>query len=160
MERSEIDVPSLFVSLVSGAIAIWAIIEAKRASGRANDLQARQVALQERVVVMEDSREADRLAAKNYTAIEAHFQPRKLVLRNVGAQPAREVEVFVDGAPRVATDLIGRGKPQVHELLGVGAEIAYHVFTYDAMKRDYRIAVTWRDPAGKPGRWESSLELP
>jgi hypothetical protein len=147
------DTLSLVISFGSGAIAIWAIIEAKRAAQESNRLQSR-------IVLIETERERDRLDEKNHTAVEASFASRRLILRNVGARPAHDVEVFVDGSPRTATDLIGRDKPQVLELLGVGAEIAYHVRVYDAMKRDYRIRVTWRNVEGNSESWESLLELP
>lgn len=145
--------PATLLAGASLLVAIWAILEAKGASRN-------QDSLTQRIVLIETHRERDRLAAKNRTAVDARFEPDRLILRNAGAQTAYKVEVFLNGQPRSIHIEGDHEKPQILEILGVGAEFPYHIVRRDGMRRDFTVRVTWRDAEGVPGSWESALHIP
>jgi hypothetical protein len=147
------DYISLGASLSAGAIAIWAVREAKHAAKE-------QAALQHRLVSIETERERDRLAAKKYTALVARFENNKLLVRNVGAQPAYNVRVDVIGQPGVESLTWTRGAARPIPTLAPEADYSHAFVVYDGLGHEFSVSVEWDDAAGESHVWKSQLVRP
>jgi hypothetical protein len=82
----------------------------------------------------------------------------QLVVSNIGVAQAQALEIMVDGKPPGEHKLI-RAPDRPLKTIGPGANVEFHITTYDGMPDIYHVALNWEDPSGVPGQWESDLTL-
>lgn len=164
-----IAVVSAGAAIISAAIAIMALVQSRRAgreatkAGReANDLIKQQVAFQERLTQIEQSREHARLKQELQANLRADIRkPQgknayKLSIRNTGKGTARNISITLDGKPLSKhEDVLDCGEQIA--ILGPESQISFlMVSTFDS-PTNYALEATWDDDSGQQGKYSTTL---
>jgi len=161
---------------VSDAIAIVAVVVAglalmqswratrqvAKAAREANDLLARQVALQDRLTQIEQSREHAKLIQSLQAVIRAGLCRTErrswcLSVTNTGQGTAHNVAITLDGKPLLEHDTIPRGQKEA-KIIGPESKVSYLMaITSSSSHPPFEFEATWDDDSGQQGRYGTTL---
>jgi len=150
----EEDIPELFVEQ-GGDPDQFVIVKPGEADAR--------VALQPRLLEIEEAREKDRVARQNKADLTARVRqdPQvrglgyyKLSVTNSGPAEAREVSVLVNDMP-YQEHADGVGNPKKPDTLGPGSSHEYWLKA--SVGPPFDIVIGWEDDLGAPGRFKTSF---
>ncbi len=147
----------VLVSLAALGVAIWAHVRASRISRESNALQAR-------LVVLEEAREADRQAEQQRADLSVHLEQRPgrkrmrtmLVVKNRGQAPARDVRVVMDEEPIDEHGSVFCDSLPI-PVVGPEAEAPFIVATSKDHYPPFHVEVTWVDDTGDDHIYETTL---
>jgi hypothetical protein len=146
----------------ANVIAILALMVSIGAALLAWSVSHRQGRLQARMLELEEARERDRLAEGTRAAVTLRMDRERttgrLCVLNNGPAAARNIRVTLDGKPIHQNALIHEGQ-EVIDVLGPEAHAEFVVVTWDGMPISFRGEVTWDNPGGNPGAWQSRLSF-
>ena len=162
METSEI------IAVASVCVAWLALVQSWRASRKAakataeaNDLIKQQVALQDRLTQIEQSREHAKLMQSLQAVIRAVLTKTdrsswRLFVTNTGQGTARNVTITLDGKPLLEHDAIPRGEQQA-KTIGPESEISYCMAICRGSSPPFELEATWDDDSGQQGSYGTTL---
>jgi len=143
----------IWISVVSAAIAVWAIVGQRLSSARDAEIQARLLSL-------ETDKEAERRLLQKKASVVAFVvrEPgiRKLFLRNIGDAVAEHVDVSIDGEPMRSSHWLRSDLPSDIRL-SPQAETSFVLVSSISTPTHMRVRVTWSDASETDGLWESTL---
>lgn len=135
--------------------------KASRAMREANDLAKQNVAIQERLAQVEQSREHARLTQSRQAALRPELRPterggQRLFIANTGQAEARNVTVKLDGAAVLEHPAVSSSEPE-KKLVGAGAEVSYLLATSRGKPPPSEFEATWEDDSGERGYYRTPL---
>lgn len=135
--------------------------EASKATREANDLIKQQVALQERLTLIEQSREHAKLINSLQAVLRAKLCKTggnnwRLFVINTGQGTARNVTITLDGKPLLEHPAVPHGEQET-KLIGPESEISYCMAVSFGCTPPFELAATWDDDSGQQGRYSTTL---
>jgi hypothetical protein len=162
MDESEI------IAVASACIAGLALVQswlagrkASKATAEANDLIKQQVAIQDRLTQIEQSREHAKLMQSLQAVIRAVLTKTdrsswRLFVTNTGQGTARNVTITLDGKPLLEHEAIPRGEQEARTI-GPESEISYCMAICSGCTPPFELEATWDDDSGQQGRYGTTL---
>jgi len=156
------------IAIASACIAGLALVqswragrEASKATGEANELIKQQVALQDRLTQIEQSREHARLMQSLQAALHAELRLMsgsswRLFVANTGQGTARNVTITLDGKPLLEHDAVPRGEQEANTI-GPESEVSYCTAISSGCTPPFEFQATWDDDSGHQGRYGTTL---
>ena len=156
------------VAVASACIAGLALVhswlagrKASKATAEANDLIKQQVALQDRLTHIEQSREHAKLMQSLQAVIRAVLTKTdrsswRLFVTNTGQGTARNVTITMDGNPLLEHEAIPRGEQEA-KTIGPESEISYCMAICIGRTPPFELEATWDDDSGQQGRYGTTL---
>lgn len=150
------DALTAIAAVVAIGLSLAALLISRHLQGRANDLQAR-------IVTIEEAREADRLADEQKALVVAttYLMGKNLAswgvsLVNNGRAEARDVQVVLDGKPIADWP---NNNPHPPTVLGPTGSFEY-LLEPPAFNQPYPtvVEITWTDDSGT-GRWQTAVNV-
>jgi hypothetical protein len=77
---------------------------------------------------------------------------------NAGPAVARNIRVLLDETPLDQHPYIHQGVDSIG-VLGPSARSEFIVKTWDGIRSRYHLRITWDNPSGEVGSWESDLDF-
>lgn len=160
------DILALVAAIIAGIALLrswWAGREAANATREANDLSKQQVALQERITSIEESREQARVREALKANLRAELRRTgqnswRLFIQNTGSSPARNVTITLDGQPILEHEIIPRGEQET-KLIGPQSEVSFLTAVTMDCDPPFEFEVTWDDDSGEQGLFATTLTL-
>jgi hypothetical protein len=148
---------SLVVSALALVVSIWAHYRMGRLKRESNTLQ-------ERLVELEEEREADRRRRQKSADLSAQLEQRPgrngprtmLVIENSGRGLAENVRVQVDGTPIHEHGSVHRNEPTITKI-GSGSESSILISTHADNHPPFDVRVQWDDATGTNHTFETTL---
>lgn len=156
------------IAIVAVCIAGLALLQgwftnrkAARASRESNDLIKKQVAIQERLTQIEQSREHAKkiqsLRAKVCAVVrESDRGSWKLVVTNTGQSTARNVIIKLDDKPLMEHDALPNNVTEIKSI-GPMSDISFFLCFTRNCHPPFELEVTWDDDSGQQGRYGTTL---
>jgi len=156
------------ISLISVVVAAVALLnswragrQAHKATREANELVKQQVALQDRLAQIEQSREHARLMQTLQAALRAELRQTgqsswRLFVLNTGSSPARNVTIMLDGKPLLEHDAVPRGEQEAN-LIGPESDVSYCIAPGSDCSPPFELEATWDDDSGQQGQYGTTL---
>jgi hypothetical protein len=160
--------PSDAIAIVPVCIAGLALVqswragrEASKATREANGLIKQQVAIQDRLTQIEQSREHVKLIQSLQAVIRAVLRKTersswRLFVMNTGQGTARNVTITLDGKPLLEHGVVPRGEQEAKRI-GPESEISYCMAVSFSCHPPFEFEVTWDDDSGQQGRYGTTL---
>lgn len=150
------DFAPIGLSVLAVVVSVWSVVSARRTAARQHDLQ-------ERLVALETTREADRVREARSAQVRAgniEMGPGdyRLVVHNDGPATARNVKVLLDGAPALQHRLVVGNEEEISKL-GPGVSINDILAVTMGAQRTLDARITWDDDTGEMRDWESELKV-
>ena len=153
-----------FVSTLLALVLGWIAAVQKR---RTNQLQQENTALHERLVKLEEAREADRQEDKKSASLYGVLQKRPgrkrmrdmLIIKNKGKADARNITLQIDSCPIEKARGFFPDKMPI-SLLPAGEETGILAALNKDHAPPFLLAITWDDESGKPRTNEITLTTP
>jgi hypothetical protein len=137
---------ALISLLVSVGVAIW--------------VHQREHALGKRMLALEEARERDRLRAQGKAVLtarlEEHGQGHRLVIENIGAAEASNVNAKLDGKPIMEHEAMPRGEKE-KRLIGSHSQVNYIMAISRGCVPPFELELTWEDASGEPGQYRTTI---
>jgi hypothetical protein len=135
--------------------------EAGKTTREANSLLKEQVALQDRLTQIEQSREHAKLMQSLQAAIRATLRKVdasswRLVVVNTGQGTARNVGLTLDSKPLLEHGAIPRGEHEA-KTIGPESEVSYCMAIHRSCRPPFELTVTWDDDSGQKGHYGTTL---
>ena len=145
-------------SVLVAGLALW---QSWKTTREANDLLKEQVALQDRLTQIEQSREHAKLMQSLQALLRAVVCKTdrgswRLVMMNTGQGTARNVTITLDGKPLLQHDAIPRGEQEA-KLIGPESEVSYCMAICSGCHPPFELEATWDDDSGQQGRYGTTL---
>jgi len=156
------------IAIGSVLIAGLALLQSWRASRDAanatrenNALMKKQVAIQDRLTQIEQSREQAKIIQSLKADLRAEIRQVKqstwrLFVTNGGRGTARNVRVMLDGKPLLEHDVIPGGQEEV-KIIGPKSEISCCMAMSYSCSPPFDFDVTWEDDTGQQGLYRTTL---
>lgn len=156
------------IAVASACIAGLALVQswlagrkATKATAEANDLIKQQVALQDRLTQIEQSREHAKLMQSLQAVIRTELRQTdggnyRLFIVNTGQGTARNIAIALDGKPLLEHEAIPRGEQEA-KAIGPESEISYCMATHMQCAPPFELEATWDDDSGQQGRYGTTL---
>ena len=147
---------NLVVSVSALTVSAWAAILTHRAAKRQNGLQ-------ERLLELELGREAERRRLASKAVLHAEIVASdggisRLLVRNDGQSPGRDVRLSLDGRSILDHELSLRGQSEVRDV-AAQSMIEYALAPDMDSPAVVKVRVEWQDNSGEGGAWESPLRV-
>jgi len=135
--------------------------KASKATREANDLIKQQVALQDRLTQIEQSREHAKLIQSLQAVIRAVLRKTdrgswRLFVLNTGQGTARNVTITLDGKPLLEHDAVPRGEQEA-KTIGPESDVSYCMAISSGCHPPFEFEATWDDNSGQQGRYGTTL---
>jgi hypothetical protein len=142
---------------VTGVLSIVALYNSRKAHREA-------IALQKRLVEIEQQRETDRLRQAKAAKLRADLRPTpqgcdRLYIFNSGDCEARNVTAVMDGKPITEHPASPRGE-EFPELIGPDSEVSYLLAWSRKTNPPYELEITWDDDSGNQRLYRTTLTSP
>ena len=156
------------IAVASACIAGLALVQswratrqATKATREANDMIKQQVALQDRLTQIEQSREQARLIQSLQASIRAELRKTdrgswRLFVLNTGQGPARNVTITLDGKPLLEHDAVPRGEQEA-KTIGPESGSSYCMAIDSGCHPPFQFEATWDDESGQQGEYSTTL---
>jgi hypothetical protein len=156
------------IAVASACIAGLALVQswlagrkASKVTAEANDLIKQQVALQDRLTQIEQSREHAKLMQSLQAVLRAELRQTdggnyRLFIINTGQGTARNVTITLDGKPLLEHEAIPRGEQEA-KTIGPESEISYYMAICRGCTPPFELEATWDDDSGQQGRYGTTL---
>jgi hypothetical protein len=161
---------SVCIAGLSAFIAGLAFLKGWRASRKAdeamreaNDVARQNLAVQERLAQIEQSRERDRLMQALQADLRAELRQtdrggHRLVIANAGQGTARNLAITLDGKP-LAEHPASSGNKNETTLIGPRSEVSCVLGLTRGCRPPFEFQATWDDDSGQQGRFSTTLTL-
>lgn len=156
------------IAIVSVCIAGLALVQswragrkASKATREANDLIKQQVAYQDRLTQIEQSREHARLIQSFQAVLRAELRKTggnswRLFVMNKGQGAARNVTITLDGKLLLEHPAVPHGEQET-KLIGPESEISYCMAVSSDCAPPFELTATWDDDSGQQGQYSTIL---
>ncbi len=159
------DIVAIVSVCIAGLALLWSWHvgrQAAKATRETNDLAKRQLALQDRLAKIEQSREHAKLIQSLKAVLRASLERTdrggwRLVVANTGQGTARNVTITLDGEPLLEHRAVPRGEKEA-KLIGPESAISYHIALHSSCRPPFALAGTWDDDSGQRGHYETTLK--
>jgi len=158
------DVIAIAAAFIAGLALMqsWrASREAAKATREANDLIKQQVALQDRLTQIEQSREHAKLIQSLQAVIRAVLRKTdrgswRLFVLNTGQGTARNVTITLDDKPLLEHHAVPRGEQEA-KTIGPESDVSYCMAISSGCHPPFEFEATWDDDSGQQGRYGTTL---
>lgn len=145
----------------AGRKADKATREANDLTKQHNDLVKQNLAVQERLAQIEQSREHDRLMQALQAVLTAELRQtdrggHRLFIANAGQGTARNLAITLDGKP-LAEHPATSGNKDGSRIIGPGAEASYYMSLNRSCHPPFELDAMWDDDSGQQGRFSTTL---
>ncbi|HOD82971.1 MAG TPA: hypothetical protein PKG77_16245 [Phycisphaerae bacterium] len=156
------------IAIASACVAALALAQswsasrkAAEATREANDLIKQQVALQDRLTQIEQSREHAKLIQSLRATIRAVLRKTdrgswRLFVLNTGQGTARNVTLMLDGKPLLEHDAVPRGEQEARTI-GPDSDVSYCMAISSGCHPPFELEATWDDDSGQQGTYGTTL---
>lgn len=156
------------IAVASACIAGLALVQswlagrkASKATAEANDLIKQQVALQDRLTQIEQSREHAKLMQSLQAVLRAELRQTdggnyRLFIINTGQGTARNMAIALDGKPMMEHPAMSGNKDEIR-MIGPDSEVSCAMGLTRGCRPPFELEATWDDDSGQQGRYGTTL---
>lgn len=144
-----------YTTFISIGASLLALYVAARTAFSQSRLQTRLLAIEE---ARDREREAEASAAQVEAEIIGGYSATRLLLHNLGEQPAHSIELSIDGKSAASHPQF-KGTIPREFILAAFAKHSFPLLVYDGGPTHFRIEVKWTSAASVPGSWVSDVSI-
>lgn len=135
--------------------------KADQAMREANDVAKQNLAVQERLAQIEQSRENDRLMQALQAVLTAELRQtdrggHRLFIANTGQGTARNLAITLNGKPLAEHPATSGNKDEI-TLIGPRSEVSCVLGLTRGCRPPFEFEATWDDDSGRQGRFSTTL---